>query len=373
MRCEDCLPRVEEYLDGELGHEAAARVRAHLAACATCRDEHESLSHEREIYTSYARELELTPPSWAVVRARIEREKGRAAEGDFRPPRAAAPAFFSTLFGALFSRPAPLVAAALLLVVVFAAGVWRFLPGSSRVEPARIAAQDAPRADDAATPPDATRGDDVNVQKDVEADVADGGTYATSVTRGGPSDARVRSSAARPSSSRHRGAVDVPTETASASPPDGFVREAIASGSIENLEDAIEAYEQETGDAGRFVSESSGDADAQSSALHFERAQMLLRSLENLRQAGGRETLDISYAKRQSRRLLYRNTVLRQEAEASGDLPEREMLGSLEPLLLEIANLPERATQNDIRAVKERMRKGEIIAALQIHALAPQK
>lgn len=356
MRCEDCLPNVEEYFDGELSYEAAGRVRAHLAACAACRDAHESLRSEREIYSLYARELDLTPPLWEGVRARIEREKNRPPAGNFRRSRAD----LSAPLGRLFSRPVPLAAFALLLSFVFVAGVKKFVPDAARPEPAQSASQASPppRAAEFVPPP---------------AHAADSQPSAIVPPHFKPHTGRGTRSHARAASSRRLGAEGVPTKAALPSSPDEFVREAIAAGNVEEIEDAIEAYEHEAGEAGRRVAGAAGEADARSPALHFERAQLLLRSLKNLRQAAGRETLNISYEKQQSKRLLYRNTVLKQEAEISGNLPVKEMLGSLEPLLLEIANLPDRATQNEIRAVKERMQNGEIIGALQIYARAPEK
>jgi hypothetical protein len=44
------------------------------------------------------------------------------------------------------------------------------------------------------------------------------------------------------------------------------------------------------------------------------------------------------------------------------------LLGSLEPFLLDIANLPDRPSNDDVRSIKERMHKKEIVAALQIYS-----
>lgn len=364
MRCEDCLRGVEEYSDGELSYADAVRVRAHLAACESCREAHEALRREQEIYSLYARELELTPPLWEGVRARIEREKARPPAVDFSPSRGNS----SAMFGRLFSRPVPLAAAALLLFFVFAAGVKNFVPDAERLDAAQTASQAAP------APRGESTGEARTTGEASVADVADGQSSAMVPSHVNPHAARVtRSRTQAASSSRMLVAERVPAEGAVPPTPDEFVSEAIAAGNIEKIEDAVEAYEYATDDATSGVAGAAREAYARDSARHFERAQLLLRSLKNLRQNAGRETLDIAYEKQQSKRLLYRNTLLKQEAEMSGNLPEKEMLGSLEPLLLEIANLPDRATQNDIRAVKERMRGGEIIGALQIYARVPEK
>jgi hypothetical protein len=103
-------------------------------------------------------------------------------------------------------------------------------------------------------------------------------------------------------------------------------------------------------------------------ARHIERAQLLLRSFRNTRDAGPQADADVSYEKNASRELLYKNILLRRDAEAKGNLPVEELLGSLEPFLLDIANLPEKASNNEVRSIKERMQKKEIVSALQIYS-----
>ena len=103
-------------------------------------------------------------------------------------------------------------------------------------------------------------------------------------------------------------------------------------------------------------------------AKHMEQAQMLLRSFKNVSLDGEDYSVDASYEKERSRAILQKNVLLRRNAEAKGNLPAQELLGSLEPLLLDIANLPEKPSQEDVRSVKERIQKTEIIATLQIYS-----
>jgi hypothetical protein len=100
---------------------------------------------------------------------------------------------------------------------------------------------------------------------------------------------------------------------------------------------------------------------------HLERAQRLLRAFRNAPLVNN-ATFDLAYEKKASRHLLYRNIVLRREAEMRGDWPLEEVLSSLEPLLLDIANLPARPTPDDVTPIKERMQKKEIVAQLQLYA-----
>ncbi len=103
-------------------------------------------------------------------------------------------------------------------------------------------------------------------------------------------------------------------------------------------------------------------------ARHIERAQLLLRSFRNSRDEGSQPDANLSYEKQGSRELLYKNVLLRRDAEAKGNLPVEELLGSLEPFLLDIANLPEKPSGNDVRSIKERMQRKEIVSALQIYS-----
>src|SRR5262249_47588982 len=102
---------------------------------------------------------------------------------------------------------------------------------------------------------------------------------------------------------------------------------------------------------------------------HFEQAQLLLRSFRNADEA--EDTVDLDYEKRMSRRLIYQNILLRREAGEKGILPAQEVLGTLGPLLLPIANLPDKASRDEVRNIKERIARQEIIATLHTHTAQP--
>ena len=101
---------------------------------------------------------------------------------------------------------------------------------------------------------------------------------------------------------------------------------------------------------------------------HLEKAQVLLRSFRNTRVGDHNGVFDLAYEKQQSRRLLNQNIVLRRSAEAKGNLPTEELLSSLEPFLIDIANLPDKPAEDDIHSIKQRMQKREIVASLQIYS-----
>jgi hypothetical protein len=106
------------------------------------------------------------------------------------------------------------------------------------------------------------------------------------------------------------------------------------------------------------------DIDERDTARHIEQTEMLLRSIRNFPVSDSDEEIDISYDKALSRRLLNENIVLRREAEMKAKFPTKTLLADLEPLLIDIANLPDHARPEEVRAIKERVQKTEIVAAL---------
>ena len=104
-------------------------------------------------------------------------------------------------------------------------------------------------------------------------------------------------------------------------------------------------------------------------ARHAEKAELLLRSFRNMRTSALSRALDVSYEREDARKLLYQNISLRRTASARGDQMTASLLNTLEPILLDIAHLPARARSHDVHSIEERMRKKEIVAALQVRAL----
>ena len=100
-------------------------------------------------------------------------------------------------------------------------------------------------------------------------------------------------------------------------------------------------------------------------ADHIAQAQNLLRAIRNIHLADDDDEIDVTYEKAMSRRLLDENVVLRRDAETSGKFPVKTLLGDLEPFLIDIANLPDKTTPSELRAIKDRVQRTEIVAALQ--------
>src|SRR5215213_1830199 len=106
------------------------------------------------------------------------------------------------------------------------------------------------------------------------------------------------------------------------------------------------------------------DMDEQDTAKHIEQSKILLRSIKNVQISDSDDEIDVTYDKALSRRLLNENVVLRRDAEMKAKFPTKTLLADLEPFLINIANLPDRARPEDLRVIKERVKKTEIVAAL---------
>ncbi|HET9530340.1 MAG TPA: hypothetical protein VFQ92_08315 [Blastocatellia bacterium] len=110
------------------------------------------------------------------------------------------------------------------------------------------------------------------------------------------------------------------------------------------------------------------DALSAESANHIEKTELLFRAFRNIRHSDDEAGIDLSFEKRMSRELLAKSMLLRRRLGNKDYRITEELLASVEPLLLDIANLPERASESEVRAVKELIRKQEIIATLQLYS-----
>jgi hypothetical protein len=110
-------------------------------------------------------------------------------------------------------------------------------------------------------------------------------------------------------------------------------------------------------------------ADSQTlTALHLERSELLLRSFRNVKPAETEGGAELSYERQRAQQLLYQNMMLRREADTAGDVQVATLLESLEPILLDIANLPADAKDDEVRAIQDRVQRKNIVALLQVNS-----
>jgi len=102
---------------------------------------------------------------------------------------------------------------------------------------------------------------------------------------------------------------------------------------------------------------------------HAERVERLFRSFRNARLTESDPTLDVADARRLSKRLLYSNIALRREAAGAGDPSVEGLLDSLEPILLDISNLPNTPSPDAVGSIKERIHRQQLVGVLQAQVL----
>ena len=150
MKCEDYLPIIESYVDGELDGATAQRVRTHLATCDSCQEFVAELRQEQEVYALYSREVDITPAMWAAVQARIEKEKPARPSNIFE----GVGNWLRGLIGT--PRLSPALAAALIIATVgTTVVVMKYLNSPDKSDNTQIAASNEPKPnnnDQATTP-----------------------------------------------------------------------------------------------------------------------------------------------------------------------------------------------------------------------------
>lgn len=113
----------------------------------------------------------------------------------------------------------------------------------------------------------------------------------------------------------------------------------------------------------------SGDAETMT-AMHFDKSETLLRTFRNLRLNEPGSTAEVIYERSRAQQLVYQNMMLRREADARGDVQVASLLESLEPILLDISNLPDKPDNDAVRVIRERVERKNIVALLRVNSTA---
>lgn len=311
MKCDDCLNLLEAYADGEASERDAERVRMHLTTCANCEGQFEALTVENEMYARYDRELQISPALWNGIAARLASEQQVVAtrRSDIR-------GWFAGLFAAPAFRFAMPAMAMVLIALFVGLAYWRTRPQAQ--PPVLVAGNNKPSS--APSPATTNINPPVNTSSPVT-------SLPVVESRSKGEDSKSQFVATK---------MNLPTPT----------QRADASSDV------------------LFKEASDDDVESRDTASHLEQAQNLLVSFRNIQFADNDEEVDVAYEKAESRRLLNENVLLRREAEMTGKYPAKAMLGSLEPFLIDIANLPDKAKPADVRQITDRVQRTEIVAEL---------
>jgi hypothetical protein len=370
MRCVDCLPLIEDYFDGEVEERTAAQMSAHLSACADCSAALDALSFEQEVYARYDRGIEVTPALWARVSAEIAREPISENRIEDRPFLSRVRAGVAFALSTLNARPALASSLALLLLGVTAGSLW--LAYVRRDAPAVVAVntQPAPGASVVNTPPSTKDSGEKNSKAASSESPAEIGPIRHEDVR--ETEAATLREPKRTPATHDDSMTDAQLNTLLSTP------NAAQQGGAGMVTIKYDPHETRAEDSPAFVKVGDTDGDVVTTsaqlldpeekevARHVEQAQMLLRSIKNARAEGG-DTFNVAYEKKLSRRLLSENATLQLDAETRGDKDTKQVLDRIEPYLLDIANMHDNASREEVRSMRERIDRKEIIAALQVY------
>jgi anti-sigma factor RsiW len=370
MRNCDWTEKVSLLIDGELAAAETNAVETHLGGCLACRAAREDFLLLRRRISSV--QPEMNPLAQREALRNILAAARPEASADFATaaPKTERRARFSGLFALPQFGPG-LAAASVVLLVCVVAGLL-LLRGERR--PDQVAGKQQ-----AATPQSSTRAaENGNVpsaaQHGASPDVPAGEREATAAPAptvelakfqpkgvGGVKSDKIRPQGVLPGDRGKIKPKGVGTELAK------LPREVIDVPFV--IPPRVEVEALEFNEAEVAANDVDGPAapapSALSTARHAEQAQMLLRSFRN---ASATEAADLSYERERSQELLYRNIVLRREAARGGKANVEATLGQLETILLDIANLPEKPASEDVRSIKNRMERKNIVAMLQVAA-----
>jgi hypothetical protein len=101
---------------------------------------------------------------------------------------------------------------------------------------------------------------------------------------------------------------------------------------------------------------------------HLDRAQSILLEISNAEPAaaGPGKKVDISREQQRAEDLLAANRLYRQTAQRTGDASVADVLGELEPLLLEIANSPAKVSATDFEELRRRIEARGLLLKVRI-------
>lgn len=359
----DCnfTEEVSLLVDGELAPHEAARLRAHVEGCAACQQAREAFLLFRQELRSY----ELAPDPRVQSRALAAILGSRESGGeDAAPARGIVSQLWGSLneaFGAGRLRPAHVATLALLLAGAALGLLWlkgsHDSPGTRQPDGHAVAETNSP-------PVRAATG---GGKRPENSDAVDGPAVYQAGTPGPPRRAGLRPNPRRRQENvqarrvgdrpERRRRVDLSPDL----PPE--VTRVEGPTALPSSASSVALYA-----AGGLRAAAAADPSPRI-GRHAERVERLLRSFRNARLTEHDPTLNVADARRLSKRLLYNNIALRREAASAGDLPVEGLLNSVEPVLIDISNLPNDPSPDAVGSIKERIHRRQLVGALQARGM----
>jgi hypothetical protein len=340
MNCEKYFDSIDDLVEGELDEQIALQMNSHIFACPKCLEHYESLKREKEIYAQFLFEAEPPKHLWNSFQARLEAEKTSGVS--VTPPLISARK--TNLFG--FWRWSPALALAALLAIFGIGFGWsKFAPVEKNADKFIVQAEpndlrQTTRSGKADDVKNAESRAEINSDENVAAPKNNKSLVKTDFIKA----SRI-SSAGKTFAAEN---VRIKQKTVSASE-----RKNSANGNRLIEEERLQKLQAQNLE--------------QEIAGQIEKIELLMRSFRNARTIESGGTFDIEYEKRQARRLLEKNVRLRRDAENYGIFYAEELLGRVEPYLLDIANLDTNPAADKVLDIRERVSNQSIIASLQVY------
>ena len=320
MNC-NCTEKISSLIDGELAPADARELERHLISCVECQEARAAFLNIRSKISDFP--VDFDPVGQRVALSRVLGKEGVVGSGPGRRW--------------LFSPAAVAVASLLIVGTVIALLIY-------------------PRSKPTAISPE---------------EIASGPKKRIPTPTPSPAETGVQKGSGRQNNAAPK-----------SSPPPSTDKNKVpnrkrAPLTLEPAQDNIASKQPEPNDT---IAESNVDmneparvrsADAETmTAIHFQKSELLLRSFRNVRLNKPGMSPELDYEKKLAQKLVYQNMMLRREADASGDTQVSSLLESLEPILLDIANLPDKARPSDVRTIRDRVERKNIVALLQVNSTA---
>ena len=346
----DCnfTEEVSLLVDGELAPHEAARLRAHMEGCAACQQARESFLLLRQELRSYDWAPAPHVQSAALASILNSHTSEAKAAGRTKTPRGIVGRLTGTLaeaFDLRRLRPAHVATLALLLIGIALGARW-FMGSHTPPQSAAPTVANANSLPTSAPVVSPTIEDAKTPQAPSPAGVAVS-------LREGREVARVKRVGSRTAQQgRGESSLGVRQEAARVVEPT----------SLPSSASVVSQY------AAMSLRAAAADPSL-NVGRHAERVERLLRSFRNARLTKNDPTFDVADARRLSKRLLYNNIALRREAASAGDVPVEGLLDSVEPILLDISNLPNTPSPAAVGSIKERINRRQLVGALQTQGM----